>query len=66
VLGTSPAAAAEFMAFSLPRVKFGGADKDDGDKSIVQTLPFTALENVAGGAGTSSEATTFWVQDSLA
>lgn len=65
VLASSPAAAAEFMSFTLPRVKLGGADRDDGDKSIVQTLPFTALENTAGGAGTSSEATTFWTQDSL-
>lgn len=65
-LGTNTTAGAEFLSFALPRVKFGGADKDDGDKAIVQTIPFTLLENTAGGTGTATEATTFWVQDSLA
>jgi hypothetical protein len=50
----------------LPRVKVGGADVDDGDKSLVRTLPFTALYNDAGGAGSSSEQTTISVQDSQA
>ena len=66
VMPASPAANAEFMSFVLPRVKLGAADKDDGDKALVQTCPFTALENVTGGAGVSSERTTVWVQDSLA
>ena len=49
--------------FSIPRVKFGSADKDDGEKGIVQTLSFTALYN---GSGTNSDVTTFAIQDSLA
>lgn len=65
-LATSPAANAEFMSFAFYRIKFGDASKDDGDKSIIQTLPFTALYNSAGGAGIATEATTFYVQDSLA
>ena len=65
-LSASPAAAADFLALSLPRVKFGDASKDDGDKAIVQTLPFTALLNVAGGSGTSSEESTIAFQDSQA
>lgn len=66
VAPASPAAAADFMVVALPLAKLGSADKDDGDKSLVQTCSFTALENTAGGAGTSSEATTIWVQDSQA
>jgi hypothetical protein len=65
-LSASPAAAADFMAFTMPRIKFGAADKDDGNKALVQTLPFTALYNASGGTGQSSEQTTFYVQDSAA
>jgi hypothetical protein len=65
-LSASGSAAADFVAFTLPRVKFGAADKDDGDKSIIQTLPFTGLYNAAGGAGISSEQTTLNIQDSQA
>lgn len=57
---------ADFVSFALPRVKFGGSTKDDGEKGIVQTIPFQALFNNAGGAGTSSEKTTLVVQDSAA
>jgi hypothetical protein len=65
-LSASPAAAADFMTFSLPRVKFSAADPDDGDKQLVQTLPFAALLNTTGGAGTDSEESTIAVQDSQA
>ncbi len=65
-MSASPSAAADFIALSLPRVKFGDASKDDGDKAIVQTLPFTGLLNVSGGAGTSSEESTLAFQDSQA
>jgi hypothetical protein len=59
-------AAADFIAFTMPRVKVGSADKDDGEKGLTLTMSFVALENTAGGAGTSSEATVISVQDSLA
>lgn len=59
-------AAADFVSFALPRVKFGGAGKDDGEKGIVQTIPFQALLNSAGGTGTATERTTISVQDSQA
>lgn len=65
-LSTSSVAGADFVTLAMPRIKFGGADKDDGDKTIIQTLPFTALYNVNGGAGIQSELTTLQVQDSLA
>lgn len=65
-LSTSNAAAAEFLTLTLPRIKVGDAAKDDGDKALVQTLPFTALYNSAGGAGTASEQSTIAIQDSQA
>lgn len=65
-LSASSAAAADFMSFSFPRIKVGGADKSDGPKSLVQTFPFTALYNSAGGASTNSEQSTFAMQDSQA
>jgi hypothetical protein len=65
-LSASPAAAADFMTFSFPRVKVGGADKSDGAKSLIQTLPFTALYNSTGGSGVKTEQSTFAVQDSAA
>ncbi len=56
---------ADVISFILPRVKFTGADKDDVQTGITQTLPFTALEDyIAGGAGTDSEATSIQIQDS--
>ena len=54
---------ADFMSFVLPRVKFGGASKDDGEKGLVQTIPFQALFN---SSGTGANKTTLIVQDSLA
>ena len=61
-------ATADFLAFSMPRVKVGGASKDDGEKGIIQTLPFVALFNTAGDDGTTCTvntiATTLSVQDS--
>jgi hypothetical protein len=60
---------ADFMAFTLPRVKVGGAAKDDGEKGIVQTMPFTALIDINAGADTGATATdtlatTLSIQDS--
>lgn len=55
-----------FMTVVLPRIKLMDAAKPDNDGEIVQTLPFTALENTAGGAGTTSEASSIVIQDSLA
>jgi uncharacterized protein (UPF0333 family) len=63
---TSNAPDAEFMSFTLPRIKFSGAKKDDGQKGLILTLPFTALLNIAGGASTATDATTVSFQDSLA
>ena len=65
-MSASNVAGADFLAFTLPRIKFGGADKDDGQKTLIQTLPFTGLYNVNGGAGTTGEQSTLVVQDSQA
>jgi len=65
-LSASPSASADFISIGLPRIKFGDASKDDADKSLIQTLPFTALYNSAGGTGVSSEQTTIYIQDSQA
>lgn len=56
----------DFMSFVLPRIKLGGAAKSDGEGGLVQTIPFQALLNTAGGAGVATEATTISVQDSAA
>jgi hypothetical protein len=64
VFTTDNTATSGFQAYTFPRVKMGGAAKDDGEKGLVMTMPFTALESVSGGAGTTSHATTFVVQDS--
>lgn len=59
---TGSTANAGFMAITLPRVKMGGAGKDDGEKGLVMTMPFTALENPSGAAGTYTG--TVVIQDS--
>lgn len=59
-------ALADFVAFSIPRIKVGGASKDDGEKTITQTFPFQALLNTAGGAALATDLTTLSIQDSAA
>jgi hypothetical protein len=59
-------AAADFVTFVMSRIKVGGASKNDGQGSIVQTLPFQALINNAGGASTANEQSSIVVQDSQA
>lgn len=66
---TSNVPAAEFLAFSMSRVKVGGASKDDGEKGIIQTLPFVALFDTGAGPATGATATdhlatTLSIQDS--
>lgn len=68
VFTTGTEANADFIAFTMQRVKVGGASKDDGEKGLVQTMPFTALFNSSGDDGTTntatSLATTLSIQDS--
>lgn len=55
VFPTDSAPDSDFLAFSLGTVKFDGSSKSDGEKGIVQTVPFTAIK------GASS---TIYIQDS--
>lgn len=59
-------ATSDVIVFQLSRIKVGGASKSDGSAGIIQTFPFQALLNNAGGAGASTEATTISIQDSQA
>lgn len=59
-------AGADFLAFSMSRLKLNGAAKDDGEKVLIQTIPFQALFNGAGGAALATDMTTISVQDSAA
>ena len=63
---TSNAAAAEFVAFSFARVKFGDSTKNDGERALIQTMPFTALIPATGGSGFDREQSTILIHDSLA
>ncbi len=65
-LSTGSTGTADFIALSLPNIKLGGASKDDGEKGLTQKVPFMALYNSAGGAGTATEQSTIAVQDSQA
>jgi len=57
---------ADFVSFSMSSVKFSGDTSDDGEKGIVQTMPFTAQLNAAGGAALANDQTIISIQDSLA
>lgn len=59
-------AAADFVAFTMPNVKINGDDRDDGEKGVIVTAPFTAAYNSTGGAGVKHEQTTISYQDSAA
>jgi len=64
VFTNSTDANADFQSHIFPRVKVGGASKDDGEKGLTMTVPFTALEYTSGAS--DIVATTYWTQDSLA
>lgn len=61
---TDNTATAGVQTYIMPRVKVGGASKDDGEKGLIMAMPFTALENTAGGSGAATNATTLTIQDS--
>ena len=57
-------AGSDFVAFSIGRLKLSDAAKDDGEKILIQTIPFQALLNVNGGTNAPTDLTTIAVQDS--
>jgi len=54
----------DFIAFAINRLKVNGASKDDGEKVLIQTIPFQALLNSDGGANQPEDLTTIAIQDS--
>lgn len=56
----------DFIAFNFPRIKLTSATPDDKPGAIVQTFGFQALNQINGGSGTSYDATSLVIQDSLA
>lgn len=62
VMTASNAKDADFVAFTLPRIKLGGNQKDDGEKGLIQTIPFTALYQTV--SGNEKEQSTIVYQDS--
>ena len=65
-LTTNNAINSDFVAFSIQRAKAQGRKKNDGQRALVLTIPFQALMNVNGGAGTTGDQSTMVIQDSLA
>jgi hypothetical protein len=59
-------AASDFISFSMSAVTITGASKDDGEKGVLRTYPFTAEINAAGGAALANDKTLLSIQDSLA
>lgn len=51
----------DFLNIILPRIKLGGGEKDDGEKGLVQTVPFQALLRSDESAW---DQTTIAIQDS--
>lgn len=66
IVTDTSAANSEFVSFSMSSIVLDGDGKDDGDKAIVRTYPFTARINTAGGAALANDKTIISVQDSLA
>jgi hypothetical protein len=56
----------EFVAFTLPTLKFTSADNANDGPGRTRVLKFTSIQNTAGGAGIATENTSFYMQDSLA
>jgi hypothetical protein len=63
-LTTNNTATADFVTFTLPRVKLGSFEKTDGELGITASSSFTALLNSNTASGLP--ATTVAIQDSLA
>ena len=59
-------AAADFVSFTMSKLNVNSATPDDVAGGLKRTYQFKAELNQLGGAGTATELTTFWVQDSLA
>jgi hypothetical protein len=61
VMNADSTANSGFISVFVPRIKLGGNTRDDGQKGIVQTIPFQALLKATA---TGYNATTLQIQDS--
>lgn len=59
-------AAADFMTFTMSRVKINTDKVDDGETGLKRTYGYEALYNSAGGAALATQQTTISIQDSAA
>jgi hypothetical protein len=66
VISDGTAANADFVAFSLPRVKVFSDTPDDGEKTVIRSYTFTAEINGSGGAALALDQTILSLQDSAA
>lgn len=66
IIEDNSTALSDFVSFSMSNITLDGDGKDDGDKAIVRTYPFTARINMAGGIALANDQTIISVQDSLA
>jgi hypothetical protein len=63
-VATGNTANADYISFTIPKIKVGSADKDDKETGIMTTHSFTALLN--SDVSTGLPATTIQIQDSQA
>lgn len=66
VLPNGSLAAADFIAWALPKLNITAASPADGETGLKRTYRFMAEYNAAGGAGATTNQTTLQIQDSLA
>lgn len=66
VITDDETADADFVSFTMGRIKITGDAPDDGEKQVVRTYPFTAELNSAGGAALAWDQTIITCQDSQA
>jgi hypothetical protein len=54
----------EFISIVLPKIQASGASRDDGEKGLIMTMPFTALLYDTASGVTNFENTSIQIQDS--
>lgn len=64
VLADDDTATADFVTFTMGKIKLTGDAPDDGEKQIVRTYPFTAEINGDGGTALAWDQTIISIQDS--
>ena len=66
IITDNATASSDFISFNLPAITLDGDGKDDGDKAIVRTYPYTARLFATGGAALANDKTIISIQDSAA